>query len=152
MNRRPEILIAALMGFSAATATAETKSSPTRIDVFMTHTLPVSGSIELRREIPDLDINLHRIDGLETIKARMNNGLPGDRRAAEKIALKRLQSFGVEERELLQNAADGLVIAWQYKVHRYPAVVIDRRWVIYGVTDLRHAYALYNARLANTGS
>ncbi len=134
------------------TAWAETSSEPARVDVFVTRTMPVAGAERLQQQLPDSAIRVHTIDGIEHITTTLEQNLPGDAHAAQRAALKRLQQFGKREREILQHAADALVLAWRYQLQRYPAVVFDRHWIIYGVTDLEIAYRLYQQRRGEGGT
>ena len=135
-----------LLVLSALPALADPGLAPARIDAFGTSKSNFTGIEQLQQVLPSADISIHLIDGIERIETILGVGLPASAGQAEKSALKRLQQLGVQEREALQNAADGLVLAWQYQLRRYPAVVVDRRWVVYGVTDLSTAYALYTER------
>jgi integrating conjugative element protein (TIGR03757 family) len=146
MMQLPATLLAALMPLAATSAEAA------HIDVFTTATIPVTGLTELQRDVPDMRIKVHRIDGLEAIKAQLSDNLPGDKESARRLGLKRLQQFGADDRAALQDAADGLVLAWQLELRRYPAFVVNRRWVVYGVTELGTAYALYKERRGEGGS
>ena len=135
-----------LLVLSASPAIADPSLAPARIDAFGTSDSNFTGIEHLQQVLPSVDISIHLIDGIERIESTLGAGLPASAGLAEKTALKRLQQLGVQEREALQNAADGLVLAWQYQLRRYPAVVVDRRWVVYGVTDLSTAYAFYEER------
>lgn len=39
----------------------------------------------------------------------------------------------------LQQAYQGIIRAWQLDVERVPAVVVDDKWVVYGLTDIDRA-------------
>ncbi|WP_336844130.1 TIGR03757 family integrating conjugative element protein [Providencia rettgeri] len=39
----------------------------------------------------------------------------------------------------LQQAYQGVIRAWQLGVERIPAVVVDDKWVVYGITDIDRA-------------
>lgn len=51
--------------------------------------------------------------------------------------------------ERMRRAALGLSRAMQYGVDHYPAIVVDGRAVVYGVTDLEEALSRYRAWLQN---
>lgn len=130
----------------ASAVSAESSHEPARIDAFTTSTTVITGIGRLQEHLADTAINVRRIDGIERIEAMLGSGLSANAEAAERTALSRLKKFGARERELLQQSADALVLAWQYDVRRYPAVVFDGRWVIYGVTNLENAYAIFLKR------
>lgn len=113
------------------------------IEIFITSATEVSGLKRLRDQLPNAQIKVHRIDGIEQIKAILNHDIPGQTKAAKRLALRRLKTFGKREQQQLQQAARALLRAQKLGVERYPAIVFDRRFVVYGVTDLTRAYALF---------
>jgi integrating conjugative element protein (TIGR03757 family) len=66
---------------------------------------------------------------------------------AEKIIKQRVLQVGGETfSHQLQQAHIGILRAFVYRLDRYPAIVFDRKWVVYGVTDLQSAiekHAIY---------
>ena len=91
-------------------------------------------------------VAVYRIDGLVQVQDRLSAGLPVDETEAVRIATKRLDAEPALH-DRLMNAGQGLVLAHlHYRLDRYPAVVIDGAYVIYGVTDLAVARHLYEAR------
>lgn len=146
MTPKPLNSLRLLLPLLASTALAESPSEPEHVDVFVTSAVDVIGAEQLRQQLPHTAINIHTIDGIERIEAMLGDDLPTDADSAEQTALTRLQTFDSRERELLQQSADALLLAWQYRVRRYPAVVFDGRWVVYGITKLDTAYALRQQR------
>ena len=132
-----------ILALLASAAMAENSGEPARIDAFTTSTMNITGIEWLQQQLTDSAIDVHRIDGIERIAAMLSGGLSANAKIAERTARSRLKTFGARERELLQQSADALVLAWQYEVRRYPAVVFDGRWVVYGVTNLKDAYAIF---------
>ena len=145
MRLRPHTLLC-LVPLFAITALADATDKPARIDVFITSTINVTGFEWLEQQLPDAGIGIHRIDGIERTEAMLGSELPANADLAEQTALRRMQRFGTTERELLQHSADALLLAWRYQLRRYPAVVFDQQWVVYGVTDLSSAFALFRER------
>lgn len=141
-----------LLPLLALPASADTLPEPQRLEVFATSAIEVTGVERLRQQRSERSISVYRIDGIEQATAALGRNLPGDTKHAKRVVLKRLQRFGKTERELLQHSADALLLAWQYRLQRYPAVVFDARWVIYGVTDLPHALSLFRQRHQASGS
>lgn len=141
-----------LLTLLAMPALANAGSVPARIDVFKTRATKIVGTDQLRQQLPDGTINVYAVDGVERIGAILGNGLPADPDIAEQTALRRLSQFGPHDRELLQVSANALMLAWQYQLRRYPAVVFDGRWVVYGVTDLQTAFVLFQAHREEGGS
>jgi integrating conjugative element protein (TIGR03757 family) len=60
-------------------------------------------------------------------------------------ALRRVQQLDDTRMAPAKNAAIGLAKAIQYGVDRYPAIVLNERAVVYGVTDLVEALNRYEA-------
>lgn len=147
---RPNFLFLFLALLTSATV-AETSGESARIDAFTTSAIDITGIERLQQRLTDSTIDVHRIDGIERIVAMLSGGLSANAEIAERTALSRLNMVGARERELLQQSADALVLAWQYDVRRYPAVVFDGRWVIYGVTNLEDAYAIFQKQRAEEG-
>jgi integrating conjugative element protein (TIGR03757 family) len=91
-------------------------------------------------------VTVYRINGLVEVQDRLSAGLPADATEAARIAAERLDNEPALNDRLMQ-AGQGLVLAHlHYRLDRYPAVVIDGAYVIYGVTDLAVARRLYEAR------
>ena len=137
--------------FLAIPAMADAGSVPPRIDVFKTSAIDIVRIDWLRQQLPDSAINVYAVDSVERIEAVLGEDLPANPDVAEQTALRRLSRFGPHDRELLQVSANALMLAWQYQVRRYPAVVFDGRWVVYGVTDLQTAYALFREQREQGG-
>ena len=144
MRLRPYTFLC-LVPLFAMTALADIADRPARVDVFITSTTNVTGLEWLEQQLPDVAIGIHRIDGIDRTEAMLGNELPGNADLAEQTALRRMQRFGTTERELLRHSADALLLAWRYQLRRYPAVVFDQCWVVYGVTDLSSACLLYTS-------
>ena len=147
---RPNILIL-ILALPASAALAESQNEPLRIDVFTTSTLTITGIERLQQRLAGTTIEMRRIDGIARIEAALGRGLSASAKIAERTALSRLKTFGSRERDLLAQSSQALVLAWQYDVRRYPAVVFDGRWVLYGVTNLEEAFAIFQERRAEGG-
>ena len=135
-----------LMPLLAWPALTSAEPELVNIDVFVTSTIAVTRIEALRERLPDSNLGIHLIDGLEQAKAKLSENLPVQAEAAKRIALERMQHLNKDDHDRLRQSAASLLLAWQLGVERYPAVVFDRRWVVYGVTDLRSAYALFQQR------
>ena len=81
-----------------------------------------------------------RVKRLETLA-----NLRGSEEAAKAEALRRVQQLDDTRMAPAKNAAIGLAKAIQYGVDRYPAIVLNERAVVYGVTDLVEALNRYEA-------
>ena len=95
---------------------------------------PVSARIGLR--VIDLDAPGRIVD------SALAAGLPTDPMRATAIARQRLQGGGNALQKRLALAYRGVVEAWSLGVTKIPAVVVDRRYVVYGVPDVDRAVEL----------
>jgi integrating conjugative element protein (TIGR03757 family) len=143
MTRRHPNIVRLLLLLVALPAAADTGPAPSQIDVFVTSTIEMIGVERLREQQPDIAITVHSIDGIEQVKAALSRDLPANAETAKRLALRRLKNFAKGEYERLRQSAESLLLARQLGVNRYPAVVFDRQYVIYSVTDLSLAHALF---------
>jgi integrating conjugative element protein (TIGR03757 family) len=113
------------------------------VEVFTTSERPVSVADHdrLRAAV----VTTYAVDGLERFQSALSEGLPGDHKAAKAEALHRVQQLDDTRMAPAKSAAIGLAKAIQYGVDRYPAIVLNERAVVYGVTDLVEALERYEA-------
>jgi len=146
MTMQAAIYFLVLLAIAADTAVQADTDSVARIDVFVPSTIEMSGTERLQHQGPDTAITIHIIDGIAQVKTALSQDLPTQAEAARRVALERMKHFGKAERDRLRHSAEALLQARNLGVRRYPAVVFDRQWVIYGVTDLMQAYSLFQQR------
>lgn len=84
---------------------------------------------------------LIELDAPARVKAELAAQLPSDPAQASLIARQRLQRGGAQLQQRLANAYQGVIDAWSLGIRKVPAIVIDRRYVIYGETDVARAIA-----------
>lgn len=113
------------------------------IEVIVRDADRVIGLATLRQQ--GYDVKLYNLDAPKQLFADLSQNLPANPEAAKRTLEQRMQQHG---RQALQQqliaAYQGLSVAIQYQVDRYPAVLFDQgRAVIYGVTDLQQALDLY---------
>nr|WP_236361740.1 TIGR03757 family integrating conjugative element protein [Pseudomonas gessardii] len=86
-----------------------------------------------------------RLDDQQRLEEQLTGQLPADPRQAEATIQRYLTS---PEGRRLQNdlaqAQQGVTDAWSLGVEKLPAVVVDRRYVVYGEPDVAKAVALIN--------
>lgn len=82
-----------------------------------------------------------RLDAAQEIEAGLAADLPADPRRAQAIVQERLKQGGVRLQRDLASAWQGVADAWGLSVSTVPAVVVDRRYVIYGEPDVARAVA-----------
>lgn len=131
-----------LYGALTQAAWAGVENMPS-IEVFTTANRAVTGTAH--EPLRSATVIIYTIDGLERFEAALSRGLPLHPSAAEPEALRRIQQLDPQNMAQAKHAAIGLAAAIQYGVDRYPAIVFDKRAVVYGVTDLIEALGRYRA-------
>ena len=116
-------------------------ADPPRIEVFTSHAFPVTGLADDGAR----DVAIYRLDGLAALEAALSVDLPADPEAARAEALRRLGDIDAAQVAQAREAVEGLVRAAEFGIVRYPAVVIDGRYLIYGVTHVPEALSRVRA-------
>ena len=75
------------------------------------------------------------------IEAELAAGLPTDPTQAAAIVQQRLREGGQDLQRCLGRAYQDVTQAWGLGITKVPAVVVDRRYVVYGEPDVAHAAA-----------
>lgn len=88
--------------------------------------------------IIELDLPLH-------IEAEIAADLPNDPGKATALVRQRLRDGGDALQRHIGHAYQGVVDAWGLGIARIPAVVVDRRYVVYGEPDVARAVARIDA-------
>lgn len=86
-------------------------------------------------------IHVVKLDAPARIEAELAVNLPADPAQAAAIVRQRLQDGGTPLQQRLADAYQGVTDAWSLGVTKIPAVVVDRRYVVYGETDVSRALA-----------
>jgi len=86
-------------------------------------------------------IHVVELDAPARIEAELAANLPADPAQAAAIVRQRLQDGGTPLQRRLADAYQGVTDAWSLGVTKVPAVVVDRRYVVYGETDVSRALA-----------
>ena len=85
------------------------------------------------------------LDLPERIESELSAGLPNDPRRAVALVQQRLRDGGQALQRRLASAYQGVAEAWGLGLAKVPAVVVDRRYVVYGESDVAHAVARIQA-------
>jgi len=105
--------------------------TPNQIEVFATSTMFI-GNAERA--------TVYRVDGRKQLLSEINQGgLPPNPQQASAIARQRIRAMGPEFTRRIEVSLQALEKTMVYGVKRVPAVVIDGRRVVYGVTDVAQA-------------
>lgn len=86
-------------------------------------------------------VHVIELDAPPRIEAELAANLPADPAQAAAIVRQRLQDGGTSLQRRLADAYQGVTDAWSLGVTKIPAVVVDRRYVVYGETDVSRALA-----------
>jgi integrating conjugative element protein (TIGR03757 family) len=85
------------------------------------------------------DVRVIELDRAAHIETALSADLPTDPEQAANLARQRLQDLDLQRR--LQSAYQGIADAKSLNVLKIPAVVVDRRYVVYGETNVARAIA-----------
>ncbi|WP_338806983.1 TIGR03757 family integrating conjugative element protein [Pseudomonas chlororaphis] len=81
------------------------------------------------------------IDAPQRIEEELAARLPADPQQAAAEARARLERGGRDQQQRMRASYQGLVDAWSLGITKVPAVVVDRRYVVYGEQSLDKALA-----------
>ncbi|MFG6892054.1 TIGR03757 family integrating conjugative element protein [Burkholderia pseudomallei] len=81
------------------------------------------------------------LDAPSHVEVMLSAGLPADPHQAAKVIQQRLKGDNGKQAQQLAAAYQGVVDAWDLGVTKIPAVIVDRRYVVYGDTDVAHTLA-----------
>jgi integrating conjugative element protein (TIGR03757 family) len=137
----PDFLVAVGLALTLAATPSARAEVVSTIEIFAAADAPVTQtSIESQTSV---SVAVHAIDAFAELQSTLSRDLPVEPEAAKALALARIERLGADRMEHLKTAAIGLAKAYQYRLDRYPAVVFDGRAVVYGISDLAEALAMY---------
>lgn len=84
---------------------------------------------------------LIELDAAQRIEDNLSRQLPSDPNQAAAIVTRRLNDGGTDLQHRIRKAYQDVTDAWSLGISTIPAVVVDRRYVVYGLTDLGAALA-----------
>lgn len=92
------------------------------------------------------DVTVVELDAPDRLQAQLFGELPADPAQAEQQARAVIASpvFQQRQQQLVGKYA-GVTRAWSLGLEKYPAVVFDDKWVVYGTTDVAVATHQLNA-------
>jgi len=127
-------VLALLLGLGELSQADDTAST-TRMDIFITTDRPIKRLDAFVSRRPEVNLRVHTLDAIETLEEELSRGLPADPHQAKRLALARLQQLSKDTRSQLEHSATSIAAALHYGVEKYPAIVIDAEFVVYGLTD-----------------
>jgi len=142
------LILVSILAPVGATDTALADTS-IRVEVFTTTDLqfvePVEGEEGAHRNI---NLQVYTLDGIQLVEEELSRNLTADPVQSKQILLQRIQDIDEQTMVRMQHSANGIARAMQYGIDRYPAIVFDGQFVVYGVTDLKTALSQYQSWLA----
>lgn len=81
------------------------------------------------------------LDAPTQLEAELASGLPSDPSQAAALVQQRLNQGGADLQRRIGRAYQDVADAWGLGIARIPAVVVDRRYVVYGEPDVARAVA-----------
>lgn len=111
---------------------AETNAVAADLQVFTDQHHPIEAPTDVR--VVELDLPAR-------LESQPASGLPTDPAQAAAVAQQRLKDGGAKLQHRLAGSYQSVTDAWNLGVTKIPAVVVDRRYVIYGEHDVASALA-----------
>ena len=81
------------------------------------------------------------LDGVTQLESELATGLPSEADTAAGIVQQRLSDGGTGLQRRFAATYQGVTDAWSLGITKIPAVVVDRRFVVYGEANVAHAVA-----------
>jgi len=89
-------------------------------------------------------LKILNLDAVQKIEEELSRNLPVNETEALVIAQQRIDKVGQDAlNEKLKNAYGGILTAIALGVERYPAIIFENKFVVYGVTDIDVALEKY---------
>ena len=85
---------------------------------------------------PPYKLTVYRMDGMQRVEQSINSRLPKNEAAARAWMEQNGERIRRETKAQVINAANGITMAQHYHINRLPAVLINRKVVVYGMTDV----------------
>lgn len=119
-------------------AQAQTPAMPITVEVFANSAMHITPAGEARSELP-YKIDVYYVDGLQMLEQSLNQELPQTEPEARQWLAENQARIQREVAPVAIAAANGMALAQHFKIKRLPAIVIDRKAVVYGLTDVTEA-------------
>ena len=121
---------------------ADESRVPQRIVVITSDQYPMSNGIGNDRG--DFTIEVLNLDAVADFEQLLGSRLPANENQALALVKQRIANIGQSQLNTeLHHAYQALSAAMSYRIDRYPAIIIGRQVILYGVTDLALAIKKY---------
>lgn len=125
---------------SAALAQDDRYYGITSVEVFANSAMVITP-----QQATDYQLKIYRLDGISQVESMLNQGLPQTEAAARAYAAKNKLALRRKVEPLILDSINGVKLAQHYRLERIPAIVINQRTVVFGVSDVESAIAQYQA-------
>ena len=134
------ISVLSILWLTIASPESESNREHITIDVFTTTSQPISWQPNSHASVA-----IHSLDGIARFSDQLSKGLVRDPELAKQQVLRRFKTLDKTQYEALRRSADALALALHLGVKRYPAIVLNSHWVVYGLLDVEAAMDRYRA-------
>jgi integrating conjugative element protein (TIGR03757 family) len=124
----------AIFALCTSTATANVMAADVRVFTDWKHPIEAPAAVRVLE-----------LDAAARIESALAADLPSDPAQAAAIVQQRLKDGGATLQRRLADAYQGVADAWSLSVTKIPAVVVDRRYVVYGEPNVSRALARIEA-------
>lgn len=138
------LLVATPASFAAIAAHAQDTAGVVTVEVFANSAMHVTP--EVAAGLP-YQLTVYRLDAVHNIEAQINRQLPQTEAEAQQWIAANGARLKRELAPHARDAAEGMTQAVAYRLNRLPAIVINRKVIVYGVTDATQAIGLARNRL-----
>lgn len=115
--------------------------APITVDVFANSAMHITPGEAERQEL-SFRVSVYRLDAMRNVEQLLNQQLPQTEEEAMAWMTAHEEEIRHQYEPAIKNTAQGMTLAFYYKLQRLPAMVINQRTVVYGVTDIEQAVAM----------
>ena len=132
-------VVIAWIGLAAAAAHAEDRAvdlyaGVKTVEVFANMVMQVTPVQSSRYQLA-----IYRLDAMQNVEALVNKGLPQTEAAAQRWITENEPRLRRQLQPMIASAVNGMSLAHRYQIDRLPAIVINRRYVVYGYVEVEQA-------------
>lgn len=91
-------------------------------------------------------LSIYRLDAMQNLEQMAGAGMPREEAAARRWLKDNEPRIRRQVQPFVASAVNGVMLARKYRIERIPAMVINRRYVVFGTTDVDQALAMLLAR------
>ena len=133
------------IGLAAAAAQAQDRAGDLyagvkTVEVFANMAMQVTPAQSSRYQLA-----IYRLDAMQSVEALVNKGLPQTEAAAQRWIAENEPRLRRQLQPMIASAVNGMSLAHRYRIDRLPAIVINRRYAVYGYVDVDQALNVLRA-------